>query len=150
MPARTSLVFVGLLAGAMSLPSTFAAANSRGAVGALTTHADAASHKASTLSATKARKTAALKKKTLRHPHQAAAATAAGAKTAGALKAGPEQPKKTWHADDRDRGLDIASEYAPKAIARVRKKTSITTGDSIHTGAGKRGWRHYVDMYAAR
>jgi hypothetical protein len=151
MPAKTSLVFVGLLAGAMSLPSAFAAANSRGAAGALNAHADAASHKASALSATAAprRKTGALKKTTLRHQHQAAA-TAAGAKTAWVLKAGPEQPKKTWHADDRERGLDIASEYAPKAIARYRKKTSVAAGDSIRTGTGKRGWRHYVDTYAAR
>ncbi len=149
MPARTSLVFIGLLAGGMSLPSAFAAHDAHGAAGALTAHADAASHKASTLSATKARKTAALKTKTMRHPHQSAA-TAAGRKTAGALKAGAAAPKKTWHADGRERGLDIASEYAPKAIARVRKKTSITTDDSIHPGAGKRGWRYYVDTYAAR
>jgi len=149
MPARTSLVFVGLLAGAMSLPSAFAATNPRSVARALPPHADAASHKAAALSATTARKTATLKQKTVHHPHRTTVTTS-GAKTAGVLKPGSKQPKKTWLKDDRERGLDIASDYAPKAIARLRKKTSNGASDSLHTAAGKSGWRHYVDMYAAR
>ncbi len=85
-----------------------------------------------------AQKAAAAKKK----QQQAAAAKAAQAKK--------QQEDKEWYAKDRDRGLDIAAEYAPNEIARVRKNNYIAKGDSVSTGNGKKGWRQYMDKYYSR
>jgi hypothetical protein len=153
MSRKTSTVFLGLLVGALSLPSSFAAANSLGAAGGINTRADAATHKAAaaaTTSAAQKKKAAALKKKKLQQQQQAAAAAKAKkAKEAQALKAQQEQKKK-WYEDDRDRGLDIASEYAPKTIARIRDRNYIAKGDTVRTGNGKTGWQHYMDKYYSR
>ena len=65
-------------------------------------------------------------------------------------KAQQEQQKKTWYADDRDRGLDIAAEHAPKTIAKIRKNNTIAKGDTVDTGNGKKGWQQYMDRYYSR
>ncbi len=78
---------------------------------------------------------------------QAQAAKAAKAKKAAAAQ---NQKKREWYENDRDRGLDIASEYAPDTIARVRKNNYIAKGDTVSTGGGKRGWQHYMDKYYKR
>lgn len=65
-------------------------------------------------------------------------------------KAQQEQQQKTWYADDRDRGLDIAAEYAPKTIAKIRKNNTIAKGDTVDTGNGKKGWQQYMDRYYSR
>jgi len=65
-------------------------------------------------------------------------------------KAQQEQQKKKWYADDRDRGLDIAAEYAPKTIAKIRKNNTIAKGDTVDTGNGKKGWQQYMDRYYSR
>lgn len=78
---------------------------------------------------------------------QAQAAKAAKAKKAAAAQ---NQKKKEWYENDRDRGLDIAAEYAPDTIARVRKNNYIVKGDTVNTGGGKRGWQHYMDKYYKR
>lgn len=61
-----------------------------------------------------------------------------------------EQKKKEWYENDRDRGLDIASEYAPKEIAKVRKNNYIAKGDAVSTGNGKKGWQQYMNKYYSR
>ena len=65
-------------------------------------------------------------------------------------KAKQEQQKKEWYEDDRDRGLDVASEYAPKQIAKVRKNNYLAKGDTVNTGNGKKGWQQYMDKYYSR
>lgn len=155
MSKKPSIVFLGLLIGAMSLPN-LASANSLGAAGGINARADSATHKVASTSATataaQQKKAAALKKKKLQQQQQAAAAAQAKkAKEAQALKAQQQQQqKKQWYEKDRDRGLDIASEYAPKAIARVREKNYIAKGDTVSTGNGKKGWQHYMDKYYSR
>lgn len=154
MPTKPSIVVLGLLVvGAMSLPSSFAAANTLGTAGGINARGEPATHKAaaSTATAAQQKKAAALKKKKLQQQQQAAAAAKAKKlKEAQALKAQEEQQKKKWYEDDRDRGLDIASEYAPKTIARVREKNYVAKGDTVSTGNGKKGWQHYMDKYYSR
>jgi hypothetical protein len=153
MSRKTSIVFLGLLVGAASLPSSFAAANSLGAAGGINARPDAATHKVATSTATAAQKkrTATLKKKKkLQQQHAAQAAKAKKLKDAQALRAQQGQQKKKWYESDRDRGLDIASDYAPKTIARVREKNYVAKGDTVSTGNGKKGWQHYMDKYYAR
>ncbi len=152
MSRKPSIVFLGLLVGAMSLPSSFAAANSLGAAGGINARSDAATHKVASTTATAAqkKKMAALKKKKLQQQQAAQAAKAKKLQEAQALKAQQEQQNKKWYEDDRDRGLDIASEYAPKTIARIRDKKYIAKGDTVSTGNGNRGWQHYMDKYYAR
>jgi hypothetical protein len=60
-----------------------------------------------------------------------------------------QQPKKDGYESDRDRGLDIAHEYAPKTIDKVRKDHGWSKGDSSTPGTGesKGGWQKYVDKY---
>lgn len=65
-------------------------------------------------------------------------------------KAQQEQQQTKWYADDRDRGLDIAAEYAPKTIAEIRKNNTIAKGDTVDTGNGKKGWQQYMDRYYSR
>lgn len=152
MSRKTSIVFLGLLVGAMSLPSSFAAANSLGAAGGINARPDAATHKVATTTATatQKKKMAALKKKKLLQQQAAQAAKAKKLKEAQALKAQQDQQKKKWYESDRDRGLDIASDYAPKTIARIREKKYVAKGDTVSTGNGKKGWQHYMDKYYAR
>lgn len=144
MSSKASLLFLGLLVGAASLPASFASANSLGSAGGVNGRTDGIVHKTATTSAAQQKaaqqkKAAALKKK---QQQQAAAAAAAKAKQ--------EQQKKEWYEDDRDRGLDIASEYAPKQIAKVRKNNYIAKGDTVNTGTGKKGWQQYMDKYYSR
>lgn len=83
----------------------------------------------------------------------AKAAQAAKAKKEAAAKAAAakqQQEKKEWYDDDRERGLDIASEYAPKQIAKVRKNNYVAKGDTVSTGNGKKGWQQYMDKYYKR
>ena len=157
MTSKASLLFVGLLVGAASLPISFAAADSLGGAGGTSWRIPAqpkdpvvrvanagASTDAAAAAAQKKRKAAALKKK----KQQAAAAKA---KKAKALQAQQEQQKKKeWYADDRDRGLDVASKYAPNAIARVRERKYVAKGDTVNTGNGKKGWQQYMNKYYAR
>lgn len=153
MSSKASLLFVGLLVGAASLPTSFAAANSLGSAGGIAGRVPVQAGKtvvavadANSAAAQQKRKAAALKKK----KQQQQAAAAARAKKAKALEAQQEQQKKEWYANDRDRGLDIASEYAPKQIAKVRKNNYIAKGDTVSTGNGKKGWQHYMDKYYSR
>jgi hypothetical protein len=136
MPSKASIVFVGLLVGAVSLPSSFAAANSLGAAGGINARGDSVVHRAADTKAAQQKKAAALKKKKQQQ--------------AKALQAQQQPQKKKWYEDDRDRGLDIAEKYAPKTIARVREKNYIAKGDTVSTGNGKKGWQHYMDKYYAR
>ena len=140
MSSKASLLFLGLLVGAASLPASFASANSLGSAGGITGRTDGIVHKTATSAAAQQKKAAALKKK--QQQQKAAAAAAAKAKQ--------EQQKKEWYEDDRDRGLDIASEYAPKQIAKVRKNNTIAKGDTVNTGNGKKGWQQYMDKYYSR
>jgi pyruvate/2-oxoglutarate dehydrogenase complex dihydrolipoamide acyltransferase (E2) component len=83
----------------------------------------------------------------------AQAAQAAKAKKEAAAKAAAakqQQQQKEWYEDDRERGLDIAAEYAPKQIAKVRKNNYIAKGDTVNTGNGKKGWQQYMDKYYKR
>ncbi len=137
MSSRASLVFVGLLVSAASLPSSFAAANSIGTAGGINGRAATTAHPVKAEVTDKARKAAALKKK--RQQQQAAAQAKA--------KAMEKPKKKEWYADDRDRGLDIAANYAPSTIKMVRDRAYIAKGDTVNTGGGNRGWRHYMDRY---
>jgi biotin carboxyl carrier protein len=141
MSSRASLLFLGLLVGAASLPTSFAAANSLGGAGAINGRTDSAVQHVSTSKEAQQKKAAALKKK--QQQQQAAAAAAA-------KKAKAEEQKKEWYENDRDRGLDIASEYAPKQIAKVRKNNYIAKGDTVSTGNGKKGWQQYMDKYYSR
>lgn len=142
MSSKSSMLFLGLLIGAASVPASFAAANApdnRSATAAQQTAAATAQKK----------KAAALRKK----KQQQQAAAAAKARQAKALEAKQLQQqakKKEWYADDRDRGLDIAAKYAPKTIARVRARQYIAKGDTVRTGKGKTGWQHYMDRYYSR
>jgi pyruvate/2-oxoglutarate dehydrogenase complex dihydrolipoamide acyltransferase (E2) component len=110
-----------------------------GVTGAGTGYADAASKQQQ---AEQARAAQAAKAK------KAAAAKEAAAKKAAAAKA--EEEKREWYEDDRDKGLDIAAEYAPKQIAKVRKNNYIAKGDTVNTGTGKKGWQQYMDKYYKR
>jgi biotin carboxyl carrier protein len=140
MSSKASLLFLGLVVGAASLPASFASANSLSSAGGINGRTDGIVHKTSTSAAAQQKKAAALKKK--QQQQKAAAAAAAKAKQ--------EQQKKEWYEDDRDRGLDIASEYAPKQIAKVRKNNYIAKGDTVNTGSGKKGWQQYMDKYYSR
>lgn len=140
MSSKASLLFLGLLIGAASLPASFASANSLGNAGGINGRTDGIVHKTATSAAAQQKKAAALKKK--QQQQKAAAAAAAKAKQ--------EQQKKKWYEDDRDRGLDIASEYAPKQIAKVRKNNYVAKGDTVNTGNGKKGWQQYMDKYYSR
>jgi hypothetical protein len=155
MSSKASLLFLGLLVGAASLPASFASANSLGSAGGINGRTDGIVHKTATSAAqqnaAQQKKAAALKKKqqqqkaaALKKQQQQQAAAAAAA------KAKQEQQKKEWYEDDRDHGLDIASEYAPKQIAKVRKNNYIAKGDTVNTGNGKKGWQQYMDKYYSR
>lgn len=119
MISRASLALLLVLAGAMGLNTSLAAA------------ADAAAAKAQQAKALKAKK--------------AKQQQAARAKALQQQKAA--EKKDEWYAKDRDRGLDIAAKYAPKTIAKVRKNDYIAKGDTVSTGGGGKGWRRYMDKY---
>lgn len=140
MSSKASLLFLGLLVGGASLPTSFAAANSLGAAGGIAGRTDGVVHHVAASKAAQLKQAAALKKK---QQQQAAAAAAAA-------KAKQEQAKKEWYEDDRDSGLDVASKYAPKQIAKVRKNNYISKGDTVSTGNGKKGWQQYMDKYYSR
>ncbi|HEX2840109.1 hypothetical protein [Hyphomicrobium sp.] len=131
MISRASLALVLLLAGAASLPSSFAtAANSSDL--ATAQQAKAAQVKAAQAKKARLAKQQQLKKEQLLAKQQ-------------------QEPKKDeWYAKDRDRGLDVAATYAPDTIAKLRKNNTIAKGDTVSTGDGKKGWRHYLDKYYAR
>jgi len=153
MSKKPSVVLLGLLAGAVCLPPSFAAANTLGAAGGINARQDAATHKVASTAGTAAqtKKAAALKKKRLLQQQQATqAAKAKTAKEAQALKAQQQAQKKKWYEDDRDRGLDVASAYAPKTIARIRAKNYLARGDTVSTGNGKKGWQQYMNRYYSR
>ena len=144
MSSKASLVFLGLLACAVTLPLGFASANSLGTGGGINGRsAKTAVQPIKATAASKQRQAAALKKK----KQQQQAVAAAKAKAAEQKK---QQEQKEWYAEDRDRGLDIASEYAPDTIAKLRKNNTIAKGDTVSTGNGKKGWRQYLDKYYSR
>lgn len=148
MPSKIPLLMLGLLVGATSLPSSLAAANGPGAAGGpagrVATTVPPGPDKAAY---EKRRKAAAVKKK---RQQQAAAAKAKTAQARGAGQRQQEAKGPEWYARDRDRGLDAAAHYAPKTIARIRARNVIAKGDTIRTGGGKTGWRHYMDRYYSR
>lgn len=132
MISRVSLALVLLLAGAASLPTSFAtAANS----------SDLA--KAQQAKAAQAKKARLAKQKQLAKQQQLK-------KQQLLAKQQQESKKDEWYAKDRDRGLDVAAKYAPDTIEKLRKNNTIAKGDTVNTGDGKRGWRHYLDRYYSR
>jgi biotin carboxyl carrier protein len=142
MISRASLLFAGLLVGAAALPTGFASANSLGSAGGINGRSATVVHTVADSAAVQKQKAAALKKKKLQQ-QQAAAAAQAKAKA-------EQEKKKDWYEDDRDRGLDVASKYAPKQIAKVRKENYVAKGDTVSTGNGKKGWQQYMDKYYSR
>lgn len=122
MSSKVSLALLVLLVGAFGVPAAHAAADTAGSAAA-----------AKAQQAKKAKQ-----------------AKAQQAKLARGKAAQQQQKKDEWYAKDRDRGLDIAARYAPDEIARVRKNNYIAKGDTVKTGNGKRGWRHYMDKYYSR
>lgn len=131
MISKASLALLVLLAGAASVPASFAAA----ADGSAASKAQQAKAQQA-----KAQKAKALRAKKAKQQQEQLALA----------KAKQEQQEKKWYEDDRDRGLDIAAEYAPKTIAKIRKKNYIAKGDTVKTGNGKTGWQHYMDKYYSR
>jgi hypothetical protein len=55
--------------------------------------------------------------------------------------------KPDRYTQERDRGLDIASKYAPKAIDRIRKDRTIERADSADPSGSAGGWRKIADTY---
>jgi hypothetical protein len=125
MRLKSALLVLTLLVSAAGAPQAFAASGDAAAQAA-------AAKQQRLIAQKKAQQQAALKKQ------QALAAA----------KAKQDEEDKAPYADDRDRGLDIAHEYAPKAIDRIRAKGYVAKGDTVNTGNGKRGWQQYVDKYA--
>jgi colicin import membrane protein len=131
MLSRASIAILILLAGAAGTSPSFAASEPNSAAAA------------------KAQQAKQMKLARAKAKAQAEAKAKAKMKAEALAKA--EQDKKDeWYAKDRDRGLDIASEYAPKTIAKVRKSNYIAKGDTVGTGGGNKGWRAYMDKYYAR
>lgn len=126
MSWKNSLVALGLIVGLAGMGSGYADAAAKGR--------GQANAQASAQANAKAAQAAKAKKE--------AAAKAAAAKQ--------QQEKKEWYDDDRERGLDIASEYAPKQIAKVRKNNYVAKGDTVSTGNGKKGWQQYMHKYYKR
>ncbi|WP_295557011.1 hypothetical protein [uncultured Hyphomicrobium sp.] len=128
MISRASIALLVLLVGSVSLPAGFASA--------------ADSSAASKAQLQKAQQAKALRAKKAKQQQLARQQQLA--------KQQEEQKKKEWYENDRDRGLDIASEYAPKEIAKVRKNNYIAKGDTVSTGNGKKGWQQYMNKYYSR
>lgn len=128
MISRASIALLVLLVGSVSLPAGFASA--------------ADSSAASKAQLQKAQQAKALRAKKAKQQQLARQQQLA--------KQQEEQKKKEWYESDRDRGLDIASEYAPKEIAKVRKNNYIAKGDTVSTGNGKKGWQQYMNKYYSR
>ncbi len=131
MLSRASIAILILLAGAVGTSPSFAASNPNEAAAA------------------KAQQAKAKQMRLARAKAKAQAEAKAKAKAEAQAKAQQAQ-KEEWYAKDRDRGLDIASEYAPNAIAKVRKRNYVAKGDTVSTGNGNRGWRAYMDKYYSR
>jgi hypothetical protein len=132
MISRASIAILILMAGLVGASPSFAAAEPNGAAAAKAQQAKA---KQMRLARAKAKTQAEAKAK---------------AKAEALAKAEQQKKKQEWYAKDRDRGLDVASEYAPKAIAKVRKSNYIAKGDTVSTGNGHKGWRAYMDKYYSR
>lgn len=135
MILRASIAFLALLAVAVSAPSGIAAAADAQA-STKTEQAKIAKAKQVKLQQAKAQQSKALRAKKAKEQRLA--------------KAQQAKKEKKWYEDDRDRGLDIASDYAPKTIAKIRKGNTLAKGDTVRTGNGKRGWQQYVDRYYSR
>ena len=140
MIKRASIAVLALLTVAISLPSGFAGA-ADATSGANAQQLKAAQAKRVQAKQARAKQARALQVKKAKQQQLARQQQLA--------KAQQEQPK-TWYADDRDRGLDIAAEYAPKEIAKIRKNNTIAKGDTVDTGNGKKGWQQYMDRYYSR
>lgn len=69
------------------------------------------------------------------------------AATAKAKRKTVRAPKRDRRVTERKRALDIAAEYAPGAIKRLRRSRSAEQGGPSRTG-GASGWRRYVETYA--
>jgi hypothetical protein len=133
MLSRASIAILILLAGAAGASPSFAASGP-----------DAAAQAKAQQAKAKQLKLARQKKA------KAQAEARAKAKAAAQAKALEDKKKDEWYAKDRDRGLDIASEYAPKTIEKIRKRDYIAKGDTVNTGGGQKGWRRYMDKYYSR
>lgn len=84
-----------------------------------------------------------------RKPKQAKAPATARTKAAVAKtprKTDPP-PKRDRATTERERALDVAAQYAPKAIERLRRNRTIERAETSRKGEGS-GWRRYVDTYA--
>lgn len=165
MPSRASLLIVSLIAGAAASSQSLAAPHHRetplkAAAGSVNDKpariADAkpapkeerktaaASDPAKTPPAL-ARKAKQAKAKQRPPLTAKAKATAAKVKTApkGAPGAKTQKPDRTT--TERERALDVAAYYAPKAIARLRRNRTIERAETSRRGTG---WSTYVDTYA--
>jgi hypothetical protein len=136
------LLFLGLLVGFGVPVGTASAGPLAGVQGAAAETRGTAVQTVADSAAAQKKQAAALQRK----KKQQQAAQAAKAKAAAQQK----KEKDEWYAKDRDRGLDVAEKYAPKAIAKVRKNDYVAKGDTVSTGDGKKGWRHYMDKYYSR
>lgn len=142
MIKRASVAILTLLAVAVSLPAGFAgAADTASAEKAQ--QLKTAQVKQAQLKQARAKQARALQVKKAKQQQLARQQQLAKAQQ-------EQQKKKEWYADDRDRGLDIAAEYAPKTIAKIRKNNTIAKGDTVDTGNGKKGWQQYMNRYYSR
>lgn len=126
MPWKSLFLVLTLMVSTVGVPQAFAASDNAAAAQAAKQQRMAAAKQA------KAKQAALAKQKALQ---QAQA---------------DKEEKKDRYSEERDHGLDIAHEYAPKAIDRVRAKNYVAKGDTVNTGNGKQGWRQYVDKYYSR
>ena len=156
MSSRASLLILTLLAGAAIASPSFAATDASDAVqvaeSAPAPSQEAAAEPAKEEAAPqkKAEAPKAKAKKRVKVADAAAdakakAAKAKKAKAKAAAKKQEEEPDR--YTEERDRGLDVASKYAPKTIEKVRKKGYLEKGETANTGGGNKGWRSYVDKY---
>lgn len=79
------------------------------------------------------------------------AAVAARAKAAAKRKAAMTtkavarpSPRRARYISERDRALDAAAHYAPRAIARLRRNRTIERAETS-PASERAGWRRYVD-----
>lgn len=76
-----------------------------------------------------------------------AAKAKAAAKRQAALKSkGSNQPspRRERYVSERERALDVAAHYAPRAIARLRRNRTIERAETSRASENA-GWRRYVD-----
>lgn len=175
MPSKASLLIVSLITGAAAVSQATAATHERGAPAKSTAHtvpapvrtADAkpvkaTGQKAATVVASDQGKTkpAALNRTRKRvnakttTPRTASARSAAAkpdalSKRQALSRAKPTpnvSPRRARYVVERERALDVAAYYAPKAIARLRRNRTIERAETSRASRDA-GWHRYVDTH---